>query len=73
MIATILTIYIIGTVLLFFGIWFVLSGFTLPNFDEWFFFNAAISFIISVMWPFALPIMIYQTIEEWWNGRSRKN
>lgn len=70
MLMTMLSIYTIGLVLLFFGIWFVLSGFTIPSYDEWFFFNAAISLIISVLWPFAIPIMIYQSIKEWWYDRK---
>lgn len=73
MLVTLLSIYVIGLVLLFFGIWFVLSGFTIPDYDEWFLFNAAISLIISVLWPFAIPIMIYQSIKEWWDDRKRKN
>lgn len=73
MLVTLLSIYVIGLVLLFFGIWFVLSGFTLPSYDEWFVFNAAVSFIISVLWPLAIPVMIYQSIVEFWNDRKRKN
>ncbi len=72
MLMTVLSIYVIVAVLLFLGIWFVLSGFTLPAYDEWFFFNAVVSLIISVLWPLAIPVLIYQTIMEWWNDRSRK-